>query len=53
MAHIDRVAGRPYLLSSFVSDASKLGLFEAVVVSLGGLGISVFLIALGIQLPPP
>lgn len=45
MAHIDRIADNPWFLSSFFSGEAKTGLFEAVIVSLGGLAISVFLIA--------
>ena len=45
MAHIDRIADKPWFLASSFSGAAKTGLFEAVLVSLGGLAISVFLIA--------
>ena len=45
MAHIDRIADKPWFLGSFLSGAAKTGLFEAVLVSFGGLAISVFLIA--------
>jgi hypothetical protein len=41
MAHIDRVADKPWFLASFFSGETKTGLFEAVIVSLGGLAISV------------
>ena len=44
MAHIDRVAAKPWFRSSFFSSANQTGLFEALIVSLGGLAISVFLI---------
>jgi len=44
MAHIDRIADKPWFLSSFFGGA-KDGLFEAVLVSVGGLAISAFLIA--------
>jgi len=53
MAHIDRIADKPWFLSSCFG-ATKDGLFEVVLVSLGGLAISLFVIAahmpLGIEL---
>jgi len=45
MAHVDRIADKPWFLASFFSGATKTGHFETVLVSLGGLAISVFLIA--------
>jgi hypothetical protein len=45
MAHIDRIADKPWFLASFFSGAAKDGLFEVVLVSLGGLAISLFVIA--------
>ena len=45
MAHIDRIADKPWFLASFFSGATKTGLFETVLVSLGALAISVFLVA--------
>jgi hypothetical protein len=56
MAHIDRTADKPWFLASFFSGENKNGRFEAVIVSLGSLAISVFLIAavympLGMELP--
>ena len=56
MAHIDRIADKPWFLASFFSGETKTGLFEAVIASLGSLAISVFLIAaiympLGLELP--
>ena len=47
MAHIDRIADKPWFLASFFSGATKTGLFEAVIVSLGGLAISVGVILAG------
>ena len=44
MAHIDRIADKPWFLSSFFG-AAKDGLFEVVLASVGGLAISAFLIA--------
>jgi hypothetical protein len=56
MAHVDRIADKPRFLSSFFSEAARTGLFEAVIVSLGGLAISFFIIAavympFGMELP--
>ena len=56
MAHVDHIADKPWFLSSFFSGANKTGLFEAVLVSLGGLAISLFVIAavympFGMELP--
>ena len=45
MAHIDRVADKPWFLASFFSGETKTGLFEVALVSLGGLAISAFVIA--------
>jgi hypothetical protein len=45
MAHIDRIADKAWFLASFFSGAAKDGLFDVALVSLGGLAISVFLIA--------
>ena len=60
MAHVDRIADKPiadkpWFLASFFSGAAKDGLFEVVLVSLGGLAISLFVIAanymsVGVQL---
>ena len=44
MAHIDRIADKPWFLASFFG-SPKTGRFEAVLVSLGALAISVFLVA--------
>ena len=54
MAHIDRIADKPWFLASFFSGATN-GLFEVVLVSVAGLAISAFLIAahympVGVQL---
>ena len=45
MAHVDRIADKPRFFASFFSGAAKDGLFEVVLVSLGGLAISLFVIA--------
>jgi hypothetical protein len=45
MTHIDRIEGKAWFLAPFFSGARKSGLFEAVIISLGGLALSVFLIA--------
>ena len=39
MAHVDRVADKPWFLASFFSGGTKTGLFEAIIVSLGSLAI--------------
>jgi hypothetical protein len=44
MAQIDQVAEKPWFLASFFG-APQTGLFEVVMVSLGGLAIAAFLVA--------
>jgi hypothetical protein len=44
MTYIDRIADKPWFLSSFFSGATKTGRFEAVLVSLGCVALFVGII---------
>jgi len=51
MAHIDRIADKPWFLASFFSGETKTGRFETVLVSLGCVALAVGVFLAG-HMPP-
>jgi len=51
MAYTDRIADKPWFLSSFFSGETKTGRFEAMIVSLGCLAIAVGVILAHAYMP--